>query len=301
MSAPRVSVIVVSFEARDDLAACLASLDAHAGSGVETVVVDNASTDGSGDLVASAHPRAVLVRNAENVGFGRACNQGAAAAAGAYLLFLNPDARVETGSVEALARTLDDDAAVGIVGPRTLNQDGTPQVSFGPALGLVAEWRQRRLVRGVRRRDPAVLRRVEAMSATASDPDWVSGSCLMMRRRAFEQVGGFDEAFFLYEEDVDLCVRARAAGWRVRYQPRAVVRHDLGRSMARLAARARLEYHRSHLRYYRKHGGALGTALLRVRIGLESIAGWVGAAASGNERERTAHGDALRLAIRGQG
>jgi GT2 family glycosyltransferase len=265
------------------------------------VVVDNASTDGSADGLALPEAALAVVRNPANHGFARACNQGAAAAAGAYLLFLNPDARVEIGSVETLARALDEEAAVGIVGPRTLNEDGTPQVSFGPALGLVAEWRQRRLVRGVRRRDPAVLRRVEGMSATPSDPDWVSGSCLMMRRRAFEQVGGFDEAFFLYEEDVDLCVRARAAGWRVRYEPRAVVRHDLGRSMARLAARARLEYHRSHLRYYRKHGGALETALLRVRIVLESIAGWIGAAVRRDESERNAHSDALRLAIRGQG
>lgn len=297
MSAARVAVVIVSFEARDDLAACLASLEAHAGQAIETVVVDNASADGSPDLVAPT--RATLIRNETNVGFGRACNQGAAATAAPCLLFLNPDARLTAGALDALVRVLDQDPGVGIVGPRTLNADGTPQVSFGPGLGLLAEWRQRRLVRGVRRRDPATLRRVEALTATASEPDWVSGSCLLIRRGAFEQLGGFDEAFFLYEEDVDLCTRARAAGWRVRHEPRAVVHHGLGRSMARLADRARLEYHRSHLRYYRKHNGAASTAILRAGIGLTSLAGWAGAVLMGDATGRKAHAGALRLAIGG--
>jgi N-acetylglucosaminyl-diphospho-decaprenol L-rhamnosyltransferase len=298
MNAPRVSVIVVSYQAEGDLGACLASLETHAGPDVEIVVVDNASTDGSAEHVRRA--RARLILNAENVGFGRACNQGAATAAGRYLLFINPDAEVTPGALDALVRVLDEDAGVGIVGPRTLNEDGTPQVSFGPALGILAEWRQRRLVRGVRRRDPAALRRAEALSATASEPDWVSGSCLLISRETFEEVGGFDEGFFLYEEDVDLCVRARAAGWRVRYEPRAVVRHRLGASMAGIAGRARLEYHRSHLRYYRKHNGAASQAVLRAGLGLTSIAGWIASAVRGDEAGRTAHANALRLSVRGE-
>ena len=294
MSAPRVSVVVVSFEARDDLSACLASIDSHGGPGIQTIVVDNASTDGSADVAARAKPDARLIRNAENAGFGRACNQGAAASSA-------PGVRRASGlrkrRDDALMRVLDEDAHVGIVGPRTVNDDGTPQLSFGPALGLLAEWRQRRLVRGVRRRDPATLRRVEALTAAAADPDWVSGSCLLVRRRTFEQVGGFDEAFFLYEEDVDLCVRARAAGWSVRFEPRAVVRHALGRSMARHPERARLEYHRSHLRYYQKHNGAPATAALRAGIAAKSLAGWMGALLKRDAALQSAHADAIRLAL----
>jgi GT2 family glycosyltransferase len=301
MTPPRVSAIVVSFEARDDLAACLASLDATAGEGVEAVVVDNASTDGSPDLVARTHPRARLIRNAVNVGFGRACNQGAAASGAPCLLFLNPDARLTPGALQALEQVLDQEDGVGIVGPRTVNEDDTPQVSFGPALGLLGEWRQRRLVRGVRRRDPATLRRLQALTATPSEPDWVSGSCLLMRRRAFEQVGGFDEGFFLYEEDVDLCVRARAAGWRVRYEPRAVVRHRLGRSMAAMPVRARLEYDRSHLRYYRRHNSAAETALLRAALALRAVGGWTFAAARRDATARDAHRARLWLALAPKG
>ena len=149
------------------------------------------------------------------------------------------------------------------MGPLTRNPDGSVQVSFGPDLTPIAEWRQRRLVRGVRERRPAALREAEARATAESEPDWVSGSCFLARREALEAVGGFDEGFFLYEEDVDLCLRVRRAGWRVVYTPAAEVRHALGRSMAQAPARARLEYDRSHLRYYRKHNGAAQTALLR--------------------------------------
>jgi hypothetical protein len=267
---PDVSVVVVSYETRDDLRACLASLAAHGGPGVETIVVDNASTDGSADLVAREFPAVRLLRSARNDGFGAACNRGASVAGAPYLLFLNSDAQVTAGAIQALARVLDTQPEVAIVGPRTLNEDGTAQVSFGPALTPLAEWRQRRLVRGVARRDPDALRIAHERSLRASEPDWVSGSCLMIRRRAFDAVAGFDEGFFLYEEDADLCVRVRAHGGLVRFEPAATVVHRLGRSMARMPDRARAEYDRSHLRYYQKHNGALATFLLRISIALRS-------------------------------
>jgi GT2 family glycosyltransferase len=268
---PDVSVVVVSYETRDDLAACLASLADAGGPGLETIVVDNASTDGSADMVARDFPAVRLVRSTENQGFGAACNRGAAVASGAYLLFLNSDAQVTAGAVPALARVLDTQPDVAIVGPRTLNEDGTAQVSFGPALTPLAEWRQRRLVRAVARREPDALRIAHERSLVARAPDWVSGSCLMIRRRAFDAVAGFDEGFFLYEEDVDLCVRVRAQGGLVRFEPAATVVHRLGRSMARMPDRARAEYDRSHLRYYRKHNGAIATALLRAAISVRSL------------------------------
>ena len=268
---PRVSVVVVSYETRDDLAACLSSLAAAGGPDLETIVVDNCSTDGSADLVARDFPAVRLVRNAQNEGFGAACNRGASVATAPYLLFLNSDAQVTAGAVEALARVLDTQPEVAIVGPRTLNEDGTAQVSFGPALTPLAEWRQRRLVRGVARRDPEALQIAHERSLRASEPDWVSGSCLMIRRRAFDAASGFDEGFFLYEEDVDLCVRVRAQGGRVRFEPAAHVVHRLGASMARMPDRARAEYDRSHLRYYRKHNGVIATALLRAATVLRSL------------------------------
>ena len=191
----------------------------------------------------------------ENVGFARACNQGWRASRAPHVLFLNPDAEVTPGAVETLVGLLESRPAVGAVGPRTRSADGTIQVSTGPDLTPLAELRQRRLVLGVARREPGRSREAEALHAREHEPAWVSGSCLIARRAALEAVGGFDEGFFLYEEDADLCRRLRQAGWRVVFTPAAEVRHQLGRSMSKAPRRARLEYHRSHLRYYRKHNG----------------------------------------------
>jgi hypothetical protein len=260
---PRVAVVVVSYNTRDDLVACLRSL-AGVTLPIEIVVVDNASHDGSAAAARGERPDATVLENAENEGFGRACNRGWRASSAPLVLFLNSDAELTAGALEALAGVLDARPEVGIVGPRTVGADGRIQLSTGPALTPLAEWRQRRLVRGLAEGRPDVLAEVEALASREHEPVWVSGACLLARRAVLEAVRGFDELFFLYEEDVDLCVRARAAGWRVAFSPAATVRHGLGRSMARSAGRAALEYHRSHLLYYRKHNGALAAFSLRL-------------------------------------
>jgi GT2 family glycosyltransferase len=203
------------------------------------------------------------VSNPDNRGFAAACNQGWRAGSATRVLFLNPDAVVLPGAVPALAAVLDARGRVGIVGPRTVSEDGTVQVSTGQDLTLGSERRQRRLVRGVRAREPRALAEADARHAREHEPDWVSGACLMARRAALDAVGGFDEGFFLYEEDADLCRRVRAAGWRVVFTPSAVVRHGLGRSMAAAPLLSRAAYDRSHRRYYEKHNGPLERLLLR--------------------------------------
>jgi N-acetylglucosaminyl-diphospho-decaprenol L-rhamnosyltransferase len=260
---PRVSVVVVSFNTREDLLACAASLEGEITLPFELLVVDNASGDDSAGAVEAGHPTARVLRNSENVGFGHACNQGIRASRAPYVLLLNSDAQVRPGAVEALSALLDAQPGAGVVGPRTLNADGTVQLSFGPDLTPWGEWRQRRLVEGVRRRDPAILRRVDAWASREHEPHWLSGSCLLARRSALESVALFDEGFFLYEEDADLCRRLRKAGWRIVFEPSATVVHRLGRSSASDPRRSRLEYQRSHLRYYRKHNGGLATLALR--------------------------------------
>jgi N-acetylglucosaminyl-diphospho-decaprenol L-rhamnosyltransferase len=260
----RVAVVLVSYESRELVLAALDSLAAHGGLPLEVSVVDNASGDGTVAAVRQRHPRAGVVANGVNRGFAVACNQGWRALAAPLVLFLNPDAEVLPGAIPALAGVIDRRPDAGVVGPRTLNEDGTVQVSTGPDLAIASERDQRRLVAGVRAREAWALGEAEARHAVEHEPDWVSGSCLMARRSALEAVGGFDEGFFLYEEDADLCRRVRSAGFRVLFTPAAVVRHRLGRSMANVPDRARSEYDRSHLRYYRKHNGPLQTALLRL-------------------------------------
>lgn len=282
----RVAVVVVSYEARDTLLASLAALREHAGLPVELVVVDNASRDGSAEAVRERHPEALVIANGDNAGFGRACNQGWRASRAPLVLFLNPDAEVAPGAVATLAALLDERPEIGAAGPRTRSADGTIQVSTGPDLGWIAEAGQRRLVRAVARRDPRALAQAELRHSLEHEPDWVSGSCLIARRAALEAVSGFDDRFFLYEEDADLCRRLRAAGWRVVYTPAAEVRHQLGRSMAKAPGRARLEYHRSHLLYYRKHNRFLSRAALVALLAGRGALSWTRAVLGGDTERR---------------
>ncbi len=291
--APSVAVVVVSFNARDALVACLDSLTRYAGVPFEAVVVDNASEDGSAAAAAGRPATRQVIANTVNVGFARACNQGMRATTAPRVLFLNPDATVTGGAVEVLAARLDAEPDVGVVGPLIRHPDDTVQVSTGPDLTLATERSQRRLVLGVRARDQGALREAADRHGHEHEPDWVSGACLMARREALEAVGGFDEAFFLYEEDADLCRRLRAAGWRVVFTATAEVRHEIGRSMRRTPERARLEYHRSHLLYYRKHNGLFAQCALRLLL----LGRGLGGLASGDRPRRAAALALVRLAL----
>ena len=299
-TAPRVSAIVVSYNTRADLLRCLEALRAQAGVPLETIVVDNASTDGTVDAVRAGSPEVQVLANAENLGFARANNLGLRAARGELVLVVNSDCELRPGALAGLVAILDTRPDVAIVGPRTVGTDGAPQVSFGPSLTPLAEWRQGRLVRGVKAGEVAALRRADALAAQEREPDWVSASCFLARKAALEAVGGFDESFFLYEEDVDLCVRVRAAGGRILYTPGAEVVHHLGRSMDRAPALARLEYHRSHLRFYAKHNSGAERAALRGWMAGRAILGWLSAGSGDQARQRRAEARALlKLALSG--
>jgi GT2 family glycosyltransferase len=299
---PRVCAVVVSFNTRDHLLRCLASLEAVR-LPLEVVVVDNASADGSAEAVGARFPAAQVIHNAQNAGFGQASNQGIARARAPYVLLLNSDAEVRPGAVEALAALLDQRPRVGAAGPRIASADGAVEVSFGPPLTPLREWAQRRLVRGVHARDRAALERAASRASTEHEPAWLSAACLMVRGQALAQVGGFDEGFFLYEEDVDLCRRLKQAGWSIVFTPAAEAVHHHGRSMEQIADRARLEYHRSHLLYYRKHNGPLASALLRTWLAGAAAAGWARSwthEGPAGEAARRRELDVLRLALRGR-
>jgi GT2 family glycosyltransferase len=302
VTTPVVSVVIVSFNSRDDLLRCLDSLRAHLDLPHEIVVVDNASADGSAAAVRERHPEVRLLQSPENLGFARANNLGFQETTAPYVLVLNSDAQVHAGSVQGLIEVLEDRPEVGLVGPRTVNPDGTAQVSFGPMLTPVREWRQRRLVRGVRKGRRRYLDRAEAESRVEHEPVWVSGACFLVRREALDAVGGFDEQFFLYEEDVDLCVRVRAAGWSIIFTPRVEVMHRLGASMASARERARLEYHRSHLRFYEKHHGAAPSAFLRMALALRALASWTASLRPDRPgKTPPSHRELWRLAIERRG
>lgn len=290
---PRITVVIVSYEAREELCRCLAALATQVTLPHEVIVVDNASSDGSAQAVRAVFPSVRLIEVGDNVGFGRACNLGIAAARGPYVLLLNPDTEPEPGALEVLYACLEDHPDFAAVGPRIVQADGTPELSFGSDLSLLSEWRQRRLVRGLRRRDPAALAEVAARAARRQQPDWVSAACLLARAEDLHAIGGFDEGFFLYEEDADLCRRLRAAGGTIVFTPAASVLHHRGRSVAKSPARARLAYHASHLRYYQKHNGPIARAVLRLLLLARAAGAWLGAA---RRRDAAAAAEARALA-----
>ena len=241
--ASRPGAVVVNFNAGDHLTACVRSLRAE---GIERiVVVDNASRDGSVDAALRADPELEVVRSEANVGFSTAVNLGAARFE-SDVLVVNPDAVVEPGAVKAMVAVLDHDAEVGIVGPRIENPDGSlyPSARTFPAMGDAMGHAFVGLV-APRNRYTRRYRMLDWDHATAARVDWVSGACLLARRACFDALGGFDESYFMYLEDVDLCWRAHRAGWAVAYEPAARVVHVQGVSTDQRPYRMIAEHHRS--------------------------------------------------------
>jgi GT2 family glycosyltransferase len=254
VSATSLDVVIVSYNTRDDLAACLASLVAHPPTGLDTVfVVDNASTDGSPAVVADRFPRARLLPLDRNAGFGAANNVALRRSQSDLVLLLNSDTIVRPGAIDTLAERLTATGAVA-AGPRLVDDAGRPEVSFGPMLTPLAELGQRVRVRLAARRSAWARRYVDRLTGRERYVDWVSGACLLARRDAVADAGYFDERYFLYEEDVDLCAALRARGGRVLFTPAATIVHRRGRSVRAAAPPEGLShYDRSHLAFYDKH------------------------------------------------
>jgi N-acetylglucosaminyl-diphospho-decaprenol L-rhamnosyltransferase len=258
-SRPACAVVLVSYHSAADLGPCLESLPAAApGVDLEVVVVDNASGDASAEVArglgATVGLPVKVIENHANVGYARAANQGAASTAGEWLLVANPDTRFEPGALARLLATASADRTIGCVGPHLRNPDGSdyptgrrfPSVFVGAvhaALGSV--WPA----------NPAT-RRYHMTGVDRSVPvqvDWVSGACMCVRRDAWEAVGGFDPGYFMYAEDMDLCLRIARAGWRVVFDGGATVWHTVGGSTRYRPYRKVLDHHRSALRFYVRH------------------------------------------------
>jgi len=301
-----LTAVVVSWNTREHLARCLAALEGAAeGVRVETIVVDNGSTDGSQAMVAEKFPRARLIQSADNVGFGRASNVGAAAGTGRAIVLLNSDCELTPGALATLLGALDADATLGAVFARLVNADGTLQPSVHDALPtpwsqagdvLFASSLKYALYRAPALK-PALLRGALRRHAVAHDVAWGGAACVLVRRKAFDAVDGFDERFFMYMEDVDLCARLGAAGFRLRYVPEAVAVHHWGASTSRSPARMLRHAYLSRVAYFDKHcpgwGGAVAGALASLELAVRTAtlglaARLTGSAALGARAEASA-------------
>jgi GT2 family glycosyltransferase len=262
-----LSIVIVSFNARADLLRCLQSLHDHpVARRHEIIVVDNASTDRSAE-VARRWPDVRVIETGENFGFARGNNIGIQASSGTNVLLLNSDTVISAQAVDRLLEALDHHPDVAVVGPRLVDANGRAELSFGRMVGPVNELRQKILMRGHARQQSAIARLVERATRREQFPEWVSGACLLVRRRDADAVGLLDTRYFMYLEDVDFCAAIRARGRRVLFTPDVEVVHVRGRS-AQSAPGTSRAYRRSQLAFYEKHHPAWAPFLrlyLRVR------------------------------------
>jgi GT2 family glycosyltransferase len=253
-----ISVLIVNHNGERYIARCLRSLGDIRLDELEVVVVDNASTDGSLDVLLRDFGHLTILPQELNLGFGAATNLAARRARGEQLLLLNPDAWMVGDGLQRMQSRLESDPRLALVAPRLSYGDGRPQFVWAPDRSVVGEivqkarnpleswsWNHRQLV--------WLLRRLLG-------PGWYTAACLLVRREAFDEVGGFDPKFFMYFEDADLCVRLRQHGWKTAYLKSAEVRHE--RSTSPPSGESDLIYRRSQLYYYRKHRPAWEVAVL---------------------------------------
>jgi GT2 family glycosyltransferase len=268
---PDVSVVIVSFNTRELLRRCLRELSATAGPLThETIVIDNASRDGSADMVEAEFPEARLIRAERNLGFGPGNNVAIQASRGRYVILLNSDAFVEPTTIERAISWMDQQPCIAIGGAQLRNPDGSPQRSAVPFPSLAGYLR---MVTGWGSNPEPVC------GAAPCDVDWIVGAFLIIRREALEAIGAFDPRFFLYYEEVDLCFRARQAGLRVSLLPGLSVIHLGGESAKTVSSAQMCDFSpqltlwsmRSALLYFRKHHGAKAWGVLAIEAGWHGL------------------------------
>ncbi len=268
---PELSIVILNWNVAKLLAECLRALPPAAGGWwgrCEALVVDNASSDGSVEMVRRDFPGVQLRALSRNMGFSGGNNVGIRAAQGRYILLLNPDTVPLPGSIDRLASFMAAHPEVGIVGPRLLNPDGTLQSSRRrfPSLGLalvestpLQKWLGKL----------SVLRRfymLDVPEGRTQPVDWLSGAALLCRREALSQAGLFDPGYFMFSEETDLCRRVKGAGWRVFYLPQAEIVHYGGQSTGQDVPARHINFNTGKVRYFRLHSGPLAGNLIRLYL-----------------------------------
>ena len=248
-----VEVIIVNHNTATELEACLRSLhDSMPACVLRTVVVDNGSTDGSVEMLHFKFPDVAVKPLPKNLGFGAANNVALRESGAPYVLLLNSDTTVPAGAIDGLlSRFLE--RQVAAAGPKLVDGRGRPEVSFGPMLAPWTELVQRARVRLAAKGGPIADAYIGRLLGQERLVDWVSGACLLLDRQRAKAAGFFDERYFLYEEDVDLCAALRSQGGKILFTPQHTVVHLRGRSMKQASAQQASHYDRSHLAFYEKH------------------------------------------------
>jgi len=313
-----LSIIIVNWNVCQLLRRCLLSILQSEGPSLdasrsewaadtEIIVVDNNSSDDSVQMVRGEFPGVRLIVNNVNLGFPVANNQGIAQARGRYLFLLNPDTEVVGDSLTKMVEFADANPDIGLIGPKLLNTDGSVQSSrrrFPTIATAVFEstwlepWVPRTILDRYYMRDQD--------DDVIQDVDWVQGAALFMRREVVEQVGGMDEQFFMYSEELDWCRRIKNAGWRIVYSPEAQIIHHGGKSSDQIVAARHIHFQTSKVLYFRKYHGALVGELLRLfllgnyvwQLGVEGVKWLLGHRRALRAQRIAAYRELLRNGLR---
>lgn len=259
-----LSVIIVNWNTRELVTRCVQHVyDTVQSLSLEVIVVDNASTDDSVTAIRGMYPQVKIIQNCENVGFARANNQAAAASTGRYLLLVNSDAWLQTGAARALYDLAESQCRAGIVGACLLNPDQSFQASHTPFPTLEQEFL---ILSGLGRKLYGRWYPSHGPDQVTRIVDYVEGACLLVRREALDQVGGMDEGYFMYAEEVDWCYAMQKSGWQVWYQPAARVIHLGGASSQHRRPEQEGNLYRSRVRFFRKNYGNRAAQLLAAQL-----------------------------------
>jgi N-acetylglucosaminyl-diphospho-decaprenol L-rhamnosyltransferase len=276
----RLSVIVVNWNTGELIRRCVESVyadlslctDLPAGE-VEVFIVDSASTDGSTLALQAQYPQATYIFSPQNIGFGPANNLALRQASGEFILLLNPDTLVHPGAIESLLRFMEQYPDAGAAASRLLNPDGSLQHSCSPEPTLKGEFMRLFHLGGVR---PDGYYPMETWDqASPRLVDVILGACMMLRKSVLDRVGLFDEQFFMYNEETDLCRRIRLAGWKIYWTPQAAVTHYGGQSTRQMAAEMFVQLYRAKIIYFRKYHSPRTVGLYKLvlfMIGLPRLA-----------------------------
>jgi len=259
----KLSIIIVNYNAGKYLIRCLKSLENNPAKSVcmEAVVVDNCSSDGSDVKMREKFPWVKLIKSQENNGFAMANNMGAKNSSGEYLLFVNPDIEFLPHSIDLMVDQLTKDSHVAAVAPQIISEDGSVYPSCWNFPNLIMEtWDAIKFKKYFPKSKISLLRK-RKFYMTQTFVEIISGACLMVRREAFDNIGGWDEDYFLYFEDDDLCYRLNRSGWLVEYYPESKVIHYGGKSTSQGGVSKARMYSGLFL-FFKKHRGRLQTFLL---------------------------------------
>jgi len=255
-----LSIVIVSWNTKEYLLPCLTSIfEKGQRMASEVILVDNGSQDGGRIEVKRAFPSVHIIENEKNLGFAKAVNQGLQKASGRYVLLLNPDTQMKEGAIERLVSFMDAHSDVGVAGAQLLNADGSKQNSIANFPSLATELFNKSLLRWL---FPKKFPGKERDYPEPVEVDSVIGACMVVRRKAMEQVGLLDEDYFLFLEETDWCYRMKRAGWKIYHVPQAEVYHFQGKSAETAKKRAKVEFYRSRYHFFRKNRGSLQWCVL---------------------------------------